>query len=91
MPLLCLISVTQVYMKNQPKNCDKEKEPWGSFGTGYGSSDHLILCPIELFTEYFMTIVLQLPGPRSVTKMPNTSVGVCLCPRTQVQPDSVDL
>ena len=55
------------------------------------SSDHLILCPIELFTDYFMTIVLQLPGLRSDSKMPNTSVGVCRCLGIQVRPDSVNL
>jgi hypothetical protein len=35
------------------------------------------LCPVELFTKCFMTIVLQLLGPRPLTKMPSTSVGVC--------------
>ena len=64
-------------MKNQAENCDKEKRALGLFSTGYGSSDHLILCPVELFTKCFMTIVLQLPRHRSVTKNPNTSVDVC--------------
>jgi hypothetical protein len=65
--LLCFITqssfsnktVTQVYITSQTENCDKEKEPLGLFSTGYGSSDHLILCPVELFTGYIMTIVLQ--------------------------------
>ena len=78
-------TVTQVYMKNQEKNCDKEKRALGLFSTGYGSSDHLILCPVELFTKCFMTIVLLLTMLRLDPKTPNTNVDVCPCLETQVQ------
>ena len=46
-----------LYIKSQPENCDNKKEP-KLFSTGYGSSDHLILCPIKITydLEYYNSI-----------------------------------